>query len=242
MAIFNPIHAVIIPSLCLVTVPLAILAGITTTVAFGVLIIRLLLIYLDIAISVVPQSLSGITKHVFSQPISATAAPPPPRLASPSPLRRQQPSYNHRRRRSSASARSGSASSISERGLGLIPSVGPDRDFEGIGGWRFGGAEDDELWTTVSPRPDAPTRNHHHHHRTPSGGPTTPGDGGYLMMKGRTRSPAETGDNIRTMSPNSSRARTPTGPKIAFTGIGIGQADGYFALSRNTSPRATKRY
>ncbi|KAL6860475.1 hypothetical protein ACO1O0_004503 [Amphichorda felina] len=241
MAVFNPVHALIIPSLCVVTVPLAILAGITTTLAFCVLIIRVLLIYLDIALSIVPQSLSGLTSRILLKPVE-TPPIPAPKLASPSPLRRQYPSNHHRRRRSSASVLSGSTSSISERGLGLIPSVGPDRDFEGIGGWRVGGTEDDELWTSVSPRLDIPTRHHHHHHRTPSG-PTTPGDGGYLMMKGRTRSPADRGAHVRTStSPNSSRARTPTGPKVAFTGMGISQADGYFALSRNTSPKATKRH
>lgn len=238
MALFNPLYALVIPSLCLVTVPLAILAGITTTLAFSVLLLRVLVVYLEMALSLVPQSFSSLTTRTFPQTITTTASPLP--LASP--LRRQQQQPNHRRRRSSASGLSGSASSISERGLGLIPSVGAERDFEGVGGWRVGGAEDDELWTTVNPRLEMPERSFgggRHHHRTPSG-PTTPGEGGFLMMKGRTRSP-ETGGSMKTpTSPNSSRARTPTGPRITFTGMG--QADGYFALSRNTSPRATKRY
>lgn len=252
MGLLNPVHALIIPTLCFVTVPLAILAGITTTFAFTVLLLRVFVVYLDMALSLVPQSVFGLASRSI-----AAAAAYSPLESSPSPPRLQQQQLKRhppRRRTSSGSVVSaGSASSLSERGLGLIPSVGAERDFEGVGGWRVGGAEDDELWTTVSPRLDTPERSlgarpQHHHHRTPSG-PTTPGEGG-LMMKGRTRSAEGAGGapaaRTTPTSPNCSRARVPTsGPKIALTGASVGgggPADGYFALSRNTSPRATKRY
>lgn len=222
MGLPSPVHALVVPWLCLITVPLAILAGITTTLAFSVLIFRVFLIYLDILFSLAPSPLRR--RH------PATPAGTP----RVSPPRRQllySPPQHRRRRRSSAST-----SSLGERGLGLIPSVGAERDFEGIGGWRLGGRVEDELWTTVSNPP--PER---HHYRSPSaGGPTTPGEGGYLMMKGRARSPAESSPVVLySASPNSSRARTPTGPRVAFKGSG--QADGYFALSRNTSPRSARR-
>jgi hypothetical protein len=112
----------------------------------------------------------------------------------------------------------------------LLPSIGPERDFEGVGGWRLSG--DDETWTTINSRLELPDKQYHgrNHHRSPSG-PTTPGEGGYLMMKGRTRSPSA----IRTSaSPNSGRTRTPSGPRIAFTNKSF--IDSYFP-SLKTSPK-----
>lgn len=258
MGLFNPLYALVIPSLLFITIPLAVLAGITTTLAFSVLVVRVFVVYLDIVISFIPQSLTSITHsgsgggastpiRLRQQQLLSSVKETSP--SSPS-SRSQRP---HRRRRSSASAISGggSASSISERGLGLVPSVGPERDFEGIGGWRLGRGQDereeDMAWTTVNPLP--PDRSLHlprHHARTASGGPTTPGEGGpYLMMKnGRTRSP-ETKTSKRT-SPNSSRARTPTGPRLSFAPIA--QPDGYFAFSNSipassasSSPKAARK-
>jgi hypothetical protein len=266
MAIFNPVYALVIPSLFVVTVPLAILAGITTTLAFSVLILRVIVVYLDIALSLLPQSLASLHRRDI---VDAAASPSPhklpePRSSSPtlsSSSLKQQHALRRRRRRPSSTASAisggGSASSMvsvaggGERGgLGLIPSIGPERDFEGIGGWRVGGdAVDDEVWTTVNPKLEMPERpfgpHYHHHHRTPSsGGPTTPGEGGYLMMRTRNRSPEiRTGAAIAARapsSPNSSRARTPTGPRLAFAPVNPA-ADGYFALGGVASPKTVKR-
>jgi hypothetical protein len=138
------------------------------------------------------------------------------------------------RRSSSALSTAGTTTPISEKGLGLLPSIGPERDFEGIGGWRLGG--DDETWTTINSRLELPDKQHHgrNHHRSPSGGPTTPGEGGYLMMKGRNRSPGAK----HLASPNSSRTRTPTGPRIAFANKSF--LDSYFP-SLKTSPKGPKK-
>lgn len=221
MGILSPIHALIIPSFFLVTIPLAVLATVTTTFAFSVLLLRALVVYVDMLLSLVPSRRPAV--RPLPRPPSS------PSLTSPS-----RKATHRRRRRSSASAISvRSASSISDRGLGLIPSIGPERDYEGIGGWRVGGQQDDELWATVNPKVER------HHYRTPSGGgPTTPGEGGFLMMKGR--SPRTPDTLVGRTSPNSSRARTPTGPK-AFTGMSSEPSGGYFSLSRNTSPKAAKR-
>jgi hypothetical protein len=267
MALFNPVYALVIPSLFVVTVPLAILAGITTTLAFSVLILRVIVVYLDIALSLLPQSLASLHSRDIVDAATASSSPyklPERRPSSPtlsSSSLKQQHALRRRRRRPSSTASAisggGSASSIvsvvggGERGsLGLIPSIGPERDFEGVGGWRVGGdAVDDEVWTTVNPRLEMPERpfgpHYRHHHRTPSsGGPTTPGEGGYLMMRTRNRSPeVRTGAAMAAMapsSPNSSRARTPTGPRLAFAPVNPA-ADGYFALGMGTSPKTVKR-
>lgn len=69
-----------------------------------------------------------------------------------------------------------------------------------------------------------------------------------MMRSGRTMSP-ETRNSKRT-SPNSSRARTPTGPRHGgFFPLGAGQPDGYFALGHGSgaaqsvaaSPKAMRK-
>lgn len=59
MAILNPVYGLIVPFLFVFTVPLAIFAGITTTLAFSVLMFRVAVVYLDIAIRFVPQYIMG---------------------------------------------------------------------------------------------------------------------------------------------------------------------------------------
>ncbi|RGP79683.1 hypothetical protein FLONG3_2237 [Fusarium longipes] len=245
MALFNPVYVFVVPFLFVVTVPLAVFAGITTTVAFSVLILRVLAVYLDVALSLIPHYLGGRkirpyhpNNHYIRQPLLETSssalylnstATSAGSTAFESSLRRRR-----HRRSSSALSTAGTTTPISEKAFGLLPSIGPERDFEGIGGWRLGG--DDEPWTTINSRLELPDKQHHgrNHHRSPSG-PTTPGEGGYLMMKGRNRSPSA----IRTSaSPNSARTRTPSGPRIAFTNKSF--VDSYFP-SFKTSPKGLKK-
>ncbi|KAF4998364.1 hypothetical protein FGRMN_3244 [Fusarium graminum] len=246
MALLNPVYAFVVPFLFVVTVPLAVFAGITTTIAFSVLILRVLAVYIDVALSIVPHYLGGRKTrayhpnnyHPHHQLLDSTAPaalytnPSPPSTGSTafeSSLRRRR-----HRRSSSALSTAGTTTPVSEKTFGLLPSIGPDRDFEGVGGWRLGG--DDETWTAINSRLELPDKQYHgrNHHRSPSG-PTTPGDGGYLMMKGRNRSP----EAKRTLaSPNSSRTRTPSGPRIAFTNKST--IDSYFP-SPKTSPKGLRK-
>lgn len=277
MGLFNPTHALIVPAFFFITIPLAILAGITTTLAFTVLLLRFLVVYIDILISLAPRPFSRRSTPQFSPDAAAASTAAAVLVSSnrssssqlatatttsPTHHRRQQSSQAlanqglasqqavTRRRRSSTASSSSLAGE--QRGLGLLPSVGPERDFEGIGGWRVG--DDDDVWTTVTNPPHhhhALAGSNHGHSRSLSNGPPTPGEG-YLMMKGRTSgSPRTTTTTVTShgfgyvvspslqASPNSSRARTPSGPRMKF---GAGQPDGYFALSRNTSPQASKRF
>ncbi|KAM7195641.1 hypothetical protein V8F20_007385 [Naviculisporaceae sp. PSN 640] len=65
MALINPVHGLVVPFLCLFTIPLAIFAGITTTLAFTVLMFRVAVVYLDIALSMIPQYFRGRSKTRF---------------------------------------------------------------------------------------------------------------------------------------------------------------------------------
>ncbi|KAM0257536.1 hypothetical protein ACHAQJ_004350 [Trichoderma viride] len=248
MALLNPLYACVVPFLLITTIPLAIFAGITTTFAFSMLIFRVFVVYLDIALSLVSQSLAHLTESssgfligsskthnhlpsTSSSSIHSRANSVSPSASSSALLKR------HRRRRPSSSVYSaGTATPASDIGLGLIPSVGAERDFEGIGGWRLGDdADDDESWTTINSRSELPDRLHdRNHRRTLSGGPTTTStaaEGGFLMMKGRARSPDKR--PMATPSPNSSRARAPSAaPRL-------GQNDGYFPMMM--SSKAIKR-
>lgn len=249
MALLNPVYAFVVPFLFVVTVPLALLAGITTTLAFAVLIFRVVIVYLDVALSLIPQSLASFklhrryVAHDTRMPATLTTSFGSSNGDS-SAASSAHPLLLHRRRRrrpsSSISIMStgGSTTPISELGLGLMPSVGPERDFEGIGGWRSG--DDDEVWTTINSRMELPDRQFgRNHYRSPSGGgATTPGDGGVLMMKTRRRSPESKASARTATSPNSSRARTPSASRMQSL-TAFGNSDSYFPLTM--SPKATKK-
>ncbi|KAG5977028.1 hypothetical protein E4U55_007100 [Claviceps digitariae] len=255
MALLNPVYAFVVPFLFVVTVPLALLAGVTTTLAFALLISRVIIVYLDVALSFIPQSLARFTSHrryIRLQDqvpaISATSANSPASSnedsSRASSIYQQSLLQRRRRRRPSSTvsflSSGGTATPIGDFGLGLMPSVGPERDFEGIGGWRVG--DDDELWTTINSRMELPDRGFIRHHcRTASGGgATTPGgDGGVLMMKTRRRSPeARAAVAMTASSPNSSRTRTPSLSRFQNLTT-IGNPDSYFAL--NPSPKGSKK-
>ena len=60
-------------------------------------------------------------------------------------------------------------------GLGIYDGGGIERDFEGVGGWRFPGSDyDDVLWTSMNSRLELPAivdgRQHHHHRSLTSSG------------------------------------------------------------------------
>lgn len=59
MAMINPVHGLVVPFLCIVTLPLAIFAGITTTLAFSILMFRVALVYVNMAMSFIPRYIMG---------------------------------------------------------------------------------------------------------------------------------------------------------------------------------------
>lgn len=245
MVLLNPIYTFLVPFLFVVTVPLAVFAGVTTTIAFSVLLLRVLAVYLDVVLSFIPHYLGGRKNSPYRprsyRPSRQVIDAPAPGLilrSSPSPPRSGSLEATLRRRRhrrsSSALSAQGVTTPSSDVAFGLAPSIGPERDFEGVGGWRFDG--DDEPWTTINSRLELPDKQYHgrNHHRSPSG-PTTPGEGGYLMMKGRSHSPEA---KRISASPNSSRTRTPSGPRVAFGTKTF--ADGYFEYLK-TSSKTSRR-
>lgn len=139
MAILNPVYGLIVPFLFVVTIPLAIFAGITTTLAFSVLMFRVAVVYIDIVVHMVPQYVTGLRFSPLSRrypnalmagPTSLSNRPVSPAGSSSGhstpPLtmatnRVIAPVRHHRRRRTSAASFNsvGSITSIDDNVNGL---------------------------------------------------------------------------------------------------------------------------
>lgn len=223
--------------MCVFTIPLAIFAGVTTTLAFSVLMFRVAVVYLDIALGLIPHYFtrsrsrilppsSGTPQRRPSRDGLKTPISPPSSVGSgsgystPTALssyptsggavgsghwspahRRRKSSYGfgaalrHSRRSSQVSLASyGTITPIHEDEVeppavtesGPTSSVGLDRDFEGIGGWRLDDQEDDINWITINSRLELPVERvsfTRHHQRSQSLGPITPNEGAWLTSK-----------------------------------------------------------
>lgn len=174
------------PVLLLVSIQLTIFAAITTTLAFATLFFRALLIYAELAAALIHDQFADHTSSKGSiMPSKTLAEEKYPRRKS--------------RRGSTASGSSYGGSTTPKApetsGFGVYGGGGVTRDFEGVGGWRIPGTEDeDELWTSMNSRLELPVigdegRRNHYRSRT-SGSLST------------YRLPAK--------SPGQSRARTPS--------------------------------
>ncbi|KAK4165225.1 hypothetical protein QBC43DRAFT_316293 [Cladorrhinum sp. PSN259] len=277
MALINPVHGLVVPFLCIFTIPLAIFAGITSALAFSVLMLRVAAVYLDIALALVPQYFKGKSqqglpsggKHRRSRSDGWKTPSSPPGSAgsysgysTPSPITRFpettgylnsgyiSPAHHHRRkssygfgfalsqkhRRSSSQVSTGSVGTITPIHEGEVsnditpaaPSIGLDRDFEGIGGWRLDDGNDDGAdWANINSRLELPLERSpfsRHSQRSQSVGPFIPSEGSWLLMRNSRRESGvvedfqresrDTGFSLGTSlgtskgsSPNSSRVR-----------------------------------
>jgi hypothetical protein len=214
MALINYTYGIILPFVLLFSIPLAIFATITTTFAFSILLFRVALVYAELALAVIPYYLLGIA----NSPNSLTRTKP---ISTP-------PAQSSRRRKRRSSGGSGaSADSItpvaSDINFGLNQSIGPQRDFEGVGGWRIDApSEDDMLWTSFNSRLELPADHVRRHRRSLTSG-SIPGE----RRVDRSYSPETT-----VTSPNTSRARTPPTQNI--------NVEGYFPIVPG-SPKVLKK-
>jgi len=193
MALLNPVYGLILPFLFIFTIPIAIIATITTTIAFSILIFRVSLVYVELAFAVIPYWLLG------PKPASALLHRGKPTSSPPPTL----PSRRKKRRSSTSSTLSatGSISPISgDNVMGISQSIGATRDYEGVGGWRLGDPSDDEdsLWTKINSRLELPADHGRRHHQRSHTSGSVPDS----LKVGRAYSP----EAIM----NTSRPRTPT--------------------------------
>ncbi len=214
MAILSPVYGIILPFLLIFTIPIALFASLTTILAFSVLIFRVLLVYVELALAVIPYWVLGY------RDISSIGKP----LERTKSFNKSPPAAMRRKKRRSSSSSLSATGSITpvqgDHGMGLSQSIGATRDFEGVGGWRLNDESDeDSLWTKINSRLELPSDHIRRHHRSLTSGST----------------PATPRVN-RSYSPeaimNTSRARTPPS-------VGIMQ-EGYF-VNLPTSPKVGKR-
>ena len=217
------------PILLFISIPLATFALFTTSLAFSTLFIRVVIVYIELGVAVAQNHLT-IHKSVSPLPSKSRPSSIQSRLRSKS------------RRSSTTSGIASETGSTTPKILDLLTKNNstltmntiygatiPDRDFEGVGGWRFPNPDDEAeegLWTSINSRlelPNAIPGEHKRKHRRSmtSGSLTsvplfdarlrrTVGTTGLRSPEGMTRPPMR------------SRARTPgtTSPdEIAGSGI-----------------------
>lgn len=103
--------------------------------------------------------------------------------------------------------------------LGLPQSVGPTRDYEGVGGWRLGDdASDEETWKKFNAKLELPSDHAKRHRRSATGG--------SIGARRRSLSPEAIGMNSGKMR----AAKTPSEGGLGAGYNGNGMGDGYFPL------------
>ncbi len=191
---WNPLYAVSPFIIVLVSVPLAIFAVVTTSVALSLLAFRGFIVYAQLGTALLSAWLSP------AAPKSAAAQQH--HHASPE---RSSPRNRNRRNSSNGSGTSSQDTAVLTSRLGqksgsftgLFGEGGLTRDYEGVGGWRETGNEDEEaLWIGINSRLQLPaaTSGRRHQRRHTSG----------QSPQRKTWSP-----EAFRMSPVQSRARTP---------------------------------
>lgn len=85
----------------------------------------------------------------------------------------------------------------------LSTSVGAARDFEGVGGWRLGGADDDVLWTSINSRLELPADHVRRHRRSATSGSQN------LNFRNERTSGNGADAEVVVMESNVGRVRTP---------------------------------
>ncbi|OTB06336.1 hypothetical protein M426DRAFT_319068 [Hypoxylon sp. CI-4A] len=217
MAAFSPLQFFIFPFIFFVAFPLALCAGFTTILAFMVLFLRLFLIYFDVGLETLRNVLVGHparTRYIASQQTPLTT--PPTSSGSSPPSSPEARLRRRRKRQGSMSVSSGSATPVGGLdGLALTPSIGLERDFEGVGGWRLDSVDidadaADDQWYNLNSRLEIP--DWRHHFRSQSGGAVLSGANGLgLYTKSANPTATYSLEGLRlNASPNSSRSRTPT--------------------------------
>jgi hypothetical protein len=109
MALLNPVYAIILPFLFMFTLPIALFATLTTFLSFSLLFLRVLAVYFELAIAVIPYYLLGLDPTV-------------PSINNPYSLNRlsktqKQPTSPVRRKRRTCSSSTLSAKSLSNSRL-----------------------------------------------------------------------------------------------------------------------------
>lgn len=132
-----------LPVVLFVSIPFAAFAAFTTSLAIGVLFVRLSVVYIDLGIALIQSAISPIV-----------------------PLKRDTPSSSYssnsyeaaksRRRRSFGGAATPPHNVVKTSSFASLTGKGTDRDYEGVGGWLLSNDEDEALWMGLNSRLELP--------------------------------------------------------------------------------------
>ncbi|KAI0972681.1 hypothetical protein F4678DRAFT_48228 [Xylaria arbuscula] len=237
---FNPLKFFVFPFVFVVALPLALCASISTLVAFLVLFLRLFLVYFDVGLETLRYILIGHATHARYMASRSTPAVTPGSSISSSPLASPVVASTPRHKRRTKRQGSGGSGLITPTASydgfpAVTPSIGLERDFEGIGGWRLDSTDADtdnaeeRQWYTLNSRLENPYRRHHF--RSQSGGAVLSGPtgSGILARPGNIMTgPHNSEASRRSSSPSRSNSRTPTINK--HQGLTKVDQDGYFPV------------
>ena len=183
------IYMIVSPILLFISIPLALLATVTTAFAFSTLFFRALIVYAELA--------AALVQNQFATQATSSRSSTSGRAKS---IDRNRSQGRRKGRRNSTASVSSNGGELTPRafetsGFGIYGSGVPTRDFEGVGGWRIPGPDDEDvLWTNMNSRLELPTaadgRQRNHHRSQTSGSMTTM--------------------PLLSASPTDSRVRTPT--------------------------------
>ncbi|KAH8723723.1 hypothetical protein GQ44DRAFT_750779 [Phaeosphaeriaceae sp. PMI808] len=168
--LWNPLYALAPFVLLAISLPLAIFAVATTTLAISLLFFRAAVVYVQLAAAVTGAWFDALTSH--TSPAIARSAP----KLSTEP---RSTSRHTKLRSSNASAASSQETIVPHTNTTRSVTFGTSemtRDFEGVGGWRAPGDEDEEaLWMGLNSRLQLPAEiGTRRHQRSLTGGTISP--------------------------------------------------------------------
>jgi hypothetical protein len=189
---FNPLYLLAPPGLILLSIPLVFLALVTSTLAFATLLIRVSIVYFELALALFRSALFTESSKPLRQSHTRHHVP------SNTPRRRASVVSNSSSQDFAHPRKNGPTKSESFASLAV---TGGPRDYEGIGGWRDTGEDpaEEALWIRMNERLElpaiAPARQRHHQRSLTGGSQRWSGVWSPEVMR---------------MSPVQSRARTPS--------------------------------
>jgi hypothetical protein len=199
--LWNPLYAIAPVVLLLISIPLAVFAVITTSIAVSLLACRAAVVYVQLAIAIIGAWLTPSPPKAHYKPRRSS------NLSSPE---HTSPNRHRNHRRSNASSVSSQdmtvptlkALRLPKSGTSFVLPMGTSektRDFEGVGGWRTPGNDDEEaLWMGMNSRLQLPADTTSRRHQRSLTGATSPAQRWSWSPE------------AFRMSPVQSRARTPT--------------------------------
>lgn len=134
-----------LPVVLFVSIPFAVFAAFTTSLACGVLFVRLSVVYIDLGIALIHSAISPIASKSDAS------------TTSPSKADTYDIARSRRRRSFGGSGTPPRGHVAKTSSFASLTGKGTDRDYEGVGGWRLSVDDEDEaLWMNLNSRLELP--------------------------------------------------------------------------------------